>query len=207
MDAKTSPQLKMFYKLGITMTILPYLSKYYDEWADFMWNLCNPSRVTWYKFEMAFLCKFMDSDYDYDDELTFLLKQEIIDNSPVLDEKYCLDLKPSTGSRNVRNFLALAKTNRFKSLKSLKFTSMELLDVIGTRYANKFLKFATPKLIDDIYLEAKNGFLKTYIDSFSYLAPRVHGKILFSKFIIQKKELTKVRTSPHNRNIYNIHFF
>lgn len=146
---------------------------------------------------MAFLSKFLDSDYDYDDELTFLLEQERIDKSPILDDNYSLVLKPSTSSRNVRNFLALAKTNRFRNLKSLKFTSMELLDVIGTRYANKFLKFATPKLIDDVYLEAKNGFMKTYIDSFCLLAPRVQGKILLSKFIIQKNELTKVRTSRY----------
>jgi hypothetical protein len=192
MDANTPPQLKIFYKLGILMTILPYISKYYDDWADFMWKICYPARLSWYKYEMAFLNKFLECDFDFDDEIKLMLGQHNIDDFPTMDENYSLTLKPTAQNRNVRNFLAYAKTTRFRKLKSLKFTSLESLDVIGTRYANKFLKFGTPKSIEYVYLEAKYGSMKTYLNSICLLAPRVQEKILLSKFIIQKSELIKV---------------
>ena len=121
------------------------------------------------------------------------MKAEGIDSEPQLDSKYQLTLQPERGSRHVRNFLALAKTSRFRELGKLHFTSMDLLDVIGTRYAAKFLKFSMPKSMKSVYLESKNTEITPYMNSLAILLPRVQYRITISNFQITEKELIKVR--------------
>ena len=182
-----------FSKIGISTTILPYLFKDYNEWGDFMWNICYSGRLSWYKFEMVYLTKFLSCDFNFDEEMTMLLSEQQIDNSPQLGSSYDLCLKPERGSRNVRDFLALAKSMRFDRLNSLQFTSMEVLDIIGTRYAAKFLKFSMPHSINEVKLECL-GESTPYINSLCLLLPRVQNKIVLSRFTISSEDLIKVST-------------
>ncbi|CAI2367591.1 unnamed protein product [Moneuplotes crassus] len=192
--AKKNIVNRSFSKLGFTMTLLPYLFKEYDQWGDFMWNICYSARLSWYKCELAFLSSYLNCEFDFDEELTTLLSWQQIDSSPQLGEQYDLVLKPQRGNRKVRNFLALAKSYRFKELNSLVFRCMDTLDLVGTRYASKFLKFSLPKKINEVSLEC-DGEVEPYINSLCLLLPRVRAKITLSKFTFTGDELIKVLKS------------
>ena len=182
----------MFSKLGVSMTILPYLFKTYDEWGDFMWKVCYQARLSWYKYELAFLNRYLSCHFNFDEELGELLVDQQIDLLPILSKAYNLVLSPSSSDRKVRDFLAFAKTLRFRSLNSIKFTSLHNLDIIGVRYAAKFLKFSMPHSINEVYLENGQREIAPYMKSICLLFPRVKDSIVLEKFLITGDELVKV---------------
>ena len=193
MDAKSIPQLAVFKQLKLCMKILPYYSKSYDEWGDLMWEICYTTRSTWYKFELAFLSEYLDCDFNFDEEIVSFLNMMGIDSCDSLPDSYNLTLRTDANTRSVKNFLAFAKTLRFRSIGDLKILNMEQLDCIGTRYAAKFLKFSMPRSLNSVYLEHKQGEITPYVQSMQMLLPRVSRKITISKFKFTEDELSKVR--------------
>jgi hypothetical protein len=193
MDSKSIPQLAVFKQLKLCMKILPYYSKSYDEWGDLMWEICYTTRSTWYKFEMAFLCEYMDCDFNFDEEIVSFLNLMGIDDCDNLPDSYNLTLNADAHTRSVKNFLAFAKTLRFRSIGDLKIVNMDQLDIIGTRYAAKFLKFSMPLTLKSVHLAHKQGEITPYVQSMEMLLPRVTRKITLSKFKFSEEELYKVR--------------
>jgi len=193
MDANTTPQLKIFQKLGIMKTILPYYSKNYEEWGDLMWTTCYTSRLCWYKFEMVFLKEHLDCEFDFDTELVETLNSMGVDNCTNLDSSYELNLRADHDSRKIKNFMTLAKSLRFRMLKSLHFKGIEQLDAVGIRCAAKFFKFATPKQIGSINIESDKGKLDGMLNALCFILPRIKRSVVLSKFKISEIEFAKVR--------------
>lgn len=122
MNPNTPPQIKIFYKIGVCMTLLPYLSKNYDEWGDFMWQICYPARLNWWKYELFFLNKYKDCEFDFTEEIEALLKSTEIDSNPKLGPEYALKLMLDKNPTGVHTFLKKAKMLNFKPFGRLELT-------------------------------------------------------------------------------------
>lgn len=201
MDANTTPQLKIFQKLGIMKTILPYYSKNYEEWGDLMWTTCYTSRLCWYKFEMVFLKEHLDCEFDFDTELVETLNSMGVDSCTALDKTYNLILQAGGDTRRIKNFLALSKSLRFRGLEKLDISGIEQLDAVGIRYAAKFFKFSTPNRIDSVSLDSNKGSLDTLLNGLCLMLPRVTLKVVLSGFRLTHEQLGKVSLIPNKYNI------
>ena len=186
---------RVLQTIGVMATLLPYLSKSYEEWGDLMWNTCHSSRISWMKYELAFLNRHMECEFNSDEELTAILISTGIDLKPKLNSEFNLTLDADRKLKNVQGFLKAVKQFRFKSMNKLSIQMFENLDKKSIQDSYHFLKFSIPLKINSFEIKWDDSDIKSYLNSLTILLPRVYHKVEVNSFVLTQKDIKTVSKS------------
>lgn len=186
---------RMLQTIGVMTTVLPFLSKSYEEWGDLMWNTCHHSRICWTKYELAFLNRHMECEFNSDEELSAILASTGIDAKPQLNSEFNLVLDADRKLKNVQSFLKAVKQFRFTALNKLSIKMFEYLDKKSLQDSNHFLKFSIPLKINSFEIQCDDSDIKCHMKSLEILLPRVCGKVEIHSFILTQKDIKTVSSA------------
>lgn len=157
-----------------------------------MTRLSKVSRQLWGEYKDALQNLNKMTLWNYDHELSKLVKMYGIDSSPKLGSDFSLVLDLFKNQDGVKEFLSKASGMKFKSLHEIRFKWMYNLGGDGIDLTNTFVVNGLPSL-QVLRLEGWNKMdLSKFAPGLKVVLPKVQSQVYIHNFKIDEKVLQDI---------------